>query len=194
MCTAFTHAFVAAAGGKMAFSRPMPLKFWLLAMFCAAAPDLDTGLHAYGVKYGDLWGHRGMTHSLLFALLLAVVVVSWLFRHEARWLSRRWFALVGFFFAATASHGVLDAFTDGGLGIAFFSPFDDARHFFPWTPIEVPPIGVRLMFTRGGAHVLMSELLWIWLPTTSLLAVVLATRWLLRRKGASSRAEPQGLQ
>ena len=31
------------------------------------------------------------------------------------------FALVTYFFLATASHGVLDAMTNGGLGVAFFA-------------------------------------------------------------------------
>jgi membrane-bound metal-dependent hydrolase YbcI (DUF457 family) len=41
-----------------------------------------------------------------------------------------------------ASHGVLDALTDGGKGVAFFSPFDTTRHFFPVRPIPVAPITV----------------------------------------------------
>ena len=37
-----------------------------------------------------------------------------------------------YLFLSTASHGVLDALTDGGLGVAFFSPFDQTRYFFPF--------------------------------------------------------------
>jgi hypothetical protein len=54
-----------------------------------------------------------------------------------------------FFFLATASHGLLDAMTDGGLGVAFFSPFDKHRYFFPWTPIRVSPIGLTRLFQRA---------------------------------------------
>nr|HRC76832.1 rhodanese-like domain-containing protein [Kouleothrix sp.] len=32
-------------------------------------------------------------------------------------------------------HGVLDAMTDGGLGVAFFAPFSATRYFFPFRPI-----------------------------------------------------------
>ena len=39
-----------------------------------------------------------------------------------------------------ASHGVLDALTDGGPGVAFLAPFDDTRYFFPWRPIRVSPL------------------------------------------------------
>jgi hypothetical protein len=34
-------------------------------------------------------------------------------------------------FLATAGHGLLDAMTNGGLGLAFFSPFDNHRYFLP---------------------------------------------------------------
>ena len=101
MATAFTHAFVAVAAGAACFRRPMPLKFWLLAPACSALPDVDVGLHAYGVPYADLWGHRGMTHSIFFALVLSLVIVSWLFRREAPFASRSWAALVTFFFLVT---------------------------------------------------------------------------------------------
>jgi inner membrane protein len=51
-----------------------------------------------------------------------------------------------------ASHGILDAMTDGGLGVAFFSPFDDTRCFFPFRPIKVSPIG--LSFFSCGLDVM----------------------------------------
>src|SRR5688572_28506208 len=117
MCTAFTRALVALAVGRAWYAGRMPLKFWLLAPMASALPDLDVGLHSYGVDYEDLWGHRGMAHSLLFAMFLALVIVTWLFRADCRFLSRPWWGLTLFFFLVVASHGFIDAFTDGGLGI-----------------------------------------------------------------------------
>lgn len=89
----------------------------------------------HGVEYGDLWGHRGMTHSILFALILGAIVSTWLFRlwwsedAQARindipmpWSSKRWWSLFVFFSLITASHGFLDAFTNGGLGRWIRSP------------------------------------------------------------------------
>ena len=70
MATAFTHGMVGLVAGRIFFRRPMPARFWVLAAGCSALPDLDVGLHVYGVEYGDLWGHRGMMHSLLFAAAL----------------------------------------------------------------------------------------------------------------------------
>jgi len=87
-----------------------------------------------------------------------------------------------YFFLATASHGFLDAMTDGGLGVAFFSPFDNHRFFLPWTPIRVSPIGVGRFFTDRGLAVLQSELLWICVPA----ALLALTAWLIRRRVAPS--------
>src|SRR4051812_12998583 len=49
-------------------------RFWSLVVTCSVLPDADSiGFHA-GVPYGALWGHRGMTHSLLFAAVLAAAL------------------------------------------------------------------------------------------------------------------------
>ncbi len=72
--------------------------------------------------------------------------------------------------------------TAGGLGVPFFSPFTNARYFFPWCPIRVSPIGLSRFFTERGLEVLQSELLWIWLPSALLAAFAW---WWLRRRAAS---------
>jgi inner membrane protein len=194
VATAFTHAFVALAAGKICFARPMPWKFWVLAMGCSALPDLDVGLHSYGVEYEDLWGHRGMMHSLLFAAALAFAVVSWFFRREAPFGRRQWWGLFIFFFVVTASHGVIDAFTDGGLGIAFFSPFDASRYFAPWNPIPVSNFGLSSMFDHYGAHVMLTEVKLVWLPIGAMAAVAMALRRMVKTRPAvvalSSPAAP----
>src|SRR5262249_54404574 len=137
-------------------------------------PDLDVVGFRFGVHYGDFWGHRGFTHSLLFAALLTSMILITGFRGGVAGINQ--VSLWAFLFLATASHGLLDAMTDGGLGVAFFSPFDNHRYFFPWTPIHVSPIDVSRFFTHRSLSVLETELVWIWLP-----AVLLAAcSWLLR--------------
>src|SRR4030042_6463779 len=79
--------------------------------------------------------------------------------------SKQWFFYLIFFFLLSTSHGILDAFTNGGLGIALLSPFDKTRYFSPWRPIMVSPIGVISFFGRWGLAVIKSELLWVWLPS-----------------------------
>jgi inner membrane protein len=58
-----------------------------------------------------------------------------------------------------ASHGLLDALTDGGLGVAVFWPFSNERFFAPWRPLPVAPIGARFWSGRGLAVVAV-ELCW----------------------------------
>ena len=96
-------------------------------------------------------GHRGFTHSILFVLLLGVAVASIEFRKEKiRFGSHAWLGVAAFFMAVTMTHGLLDAMTDGGLGVGFFIPFSAERYFFPWTPIQVSPIGASNSSPRAG--------------------------------------------
>ena len=179
MASAFTHAFFAAAMGKVYAVKSQPARFWLLSMLCAVLPDADVVGFAFGVHYDSMFGHRGLTHSLAFALLLACAVVA-LFFHGAP--NRK--ALAAYFFLVTASHGALDALTDGGLGVAFFAPFSGERYFFPFRPIVVSPIGPADFFSEWGAAVIKSELLWVWLPSALVVAFVLIFRR-LRGRGAA---------
>jgi inner membrane protein len=55
--------------------------------------------------------------------------------------------------------------TNGGLGVAFFAPFNNQRYFFPFRPLLVSPIGVDPFFTTRGLKVIFSELVWIWFPS-----------------------------
>jgi len=168
---------VAALGIGACFYRPgTPKRVWIVGAACSAIPDLDVLGFRFGIRYGDFWGHRGFTHSLLFAALLASAVILLGFRQASPPLGR--LPLWSYLFLATASHGFLDAMTDGGLGVAFFSPFDTHRYFLPWTPIRVSPIGLGPFFSHRGLEVLQSELLWIWLPA----AVLIFTAWSFRRR------------
>lgn len=179
MASAFTHSFVALAGGKISTGEKMPRRFWALAALCSILPDFDVVTFRLGIPYGHLLGHRGFFHSLLFAAVLAVLVVLLAFRDVPRW-SPKWWKLAAFFFAVTASHGVLDAMTTGGYGIGFFIPFDNTRYFLPWRPLRVSPIGVYGFFSRWGWDVIKSEFLWVWTP----LLLFLAATALFRRHAA----------
>jgi inner membrane protein len=70
--------------------------------------------------------------------------------------------------------------TDGGLGIAFFSPFDLQRYFLPWRPIHVSPIGVGRFFGARGLRILWSETVWVWLPVLAIWALAKAVHMLRR--------------
>lgn len=173
MPTAPTHAVSALALGA-AFYRPgIPARLWIVGAALAALPDVDVVGFRFGIRYEDLLGHRGLTHGLPFAVVVAAIAVAAGFRRGAGSLSP--LAVGGFLALATASHGFLDAFTDGGLGIAFFSPFDPTRYFAPFRPIAVSPISPRRILEPAFLRVVGTELLWVWLPSTIVIAARLVS-------------------
>ena len=152
-----------------------PKSVLIVGALCSVIPDLDVIGFSLGIHYGDFWGHRGFTYSFVFAALLATAA---LLAFPGLPSGIRWPALWTFFFLAAVSHGLLDAITDGGLGVALLSPFDNWRYFFPWTPIRISPIGITRFFSVRGVAVLQSDFLWIWLPAI----FVAVCAWLLRRQ------------
>jgi len=175
VASAFSHAVVALALGKTVVGVPIARRFWALSVGCSILPDADVLGFGLGIPYSHMLGHRGLSHSLAFALVLAVVVVRYGFREVAVG-STRWWLLLSHFFLVAASHGLLDAMTNGGLGVAFFAPFDDTRYFLPWRPVYVSPIGIAPFFSRYGMTVLASEVLWIWVPALLITAAAGAAR------------------
>jgi inner membrane protein len=140
-------------------------------------PDADAFGLDLGIPYGHLLGHRGLSHSILFALLLAVcAALLYLTLRSSRSAA---FAVV---LISCASHGLLVALTNGGMGVALLSPIWNHRYFFPWRPIAVSPLGVEYFFSAWGLRVIRSEALWVWLPC----ALVGGLGFLIRRepKGA----------
>jgi len=142
----------------------------LVGMALTALPDIDVVGFRFGIAYGDLLGHRGLTHSLPFAAAVGAIV-AW----PAARLSGTRFGVLWLYFAlCLASHGLLDAFTDGGLGIAFLSPFSNERYFFDFRPIRVSALSVQGFFAGDWTGLLASEVQWIWLPAMALAAAGLA--------------------
>lgn len=184
MASLFSHAAAALALGAC-FDRPgVPKRVWALGAFAAMLPDADVLAFKLGIPYEHMLGHRGLTHSLLFAAVLAGILA--LVAGTTPGMSRA--ALCLYLFLAAASHGALDALTNGGLGVAFLAPFDNHRFFFPFRPIQVSPIGVARFFSARGRAVIRSELVWVWLPSILLATLAILTRAF--RRSARKSAEP----
>ena len=175
MASAFGHAFAAIALGTSVSKTYRSTKFWILAIICSTLPDADVIGFSFGIPYESFWGHRGFSHSLLAALLIGMIIT--IIFYSTIILSKKGILLILFFTLATASHAVLDAMTTGGLGIAFFSPWDDTRHFFKWRPIQVSPIGIENFFSKWGLRVIMSELIYIFIPGT----IYIITLYIIRK-------------
>lgn len=175
MTSTVTHLVVPIAVAVALGPKRISPKLALAGAFMAVLPDFDVIGFRFGIEYGDDWGHRGASHSLLVAGLCAgFVSLIW---QEAR--SAMGFAFLAF---ATASNGLLDAITNGGLGVGFLWPFDNARYFAAVTPVRVSPIGLSF-FSQSGILTLWSEMRWVWLPC----AILALGGWGVRRAARSGR-------
>ncbi|MBP6824667.1 MAG: metal-dependent hydrolase [Acidobacteria bacterium] len=171
MPTIFSHAIFSSALGAAYATEPMPKRFWLLAALCSVLPDFDVIAFGLGIPYRSVWGHRGITHSLLFAVLVGCAIAWTAFRaQELATMKRSRVSLAIFFSLATTSHLMMDSLTSGGLGVALFAPFENSRYFAPWRPIRVSPIGADF-FSARGLLALASEFIWVWLPAMALVAI-----------------------
>ena len=173
MPTLFSHPAVPLALGLGLGPRAVPPRLLATGIVASILPDLDVvGLYL-GVPYSAGLGHRGATHSLLFA---AAVGLAGAFGRRA--LGAGAGSCFLFLFAVTASHAVLDGFTDGGLGVAFLWPWSARRYGAPWVlrVIKVSPITVTDFFAKGGLRVLASELVWIWPPALAVGLILFAVR------------------
>jgi len=180
VASAFGHACAALTMGNV-YSRKKPaFLFWVLSVVCAIIPDADIIGFKFGIAYGSTFGHRGFTHSIVFALLMGFIA-SWIFLALTSTSKKDKWKFIIYFFLVTLSHPLLDACTTGGLGVAFFSPFSNHRYFFPFHPIKVSPIAVNSFFSEWGLKVLLSEFIWIGLPS---LAITLVTYFIRKRRNA----------
>ncbi len=159
MPTILTHALLPLAAAVALGRTRLPPRLALAGMAAAVLPDADVAMFALGIDYAHAWGHRGASHSLVFALACGALAAL-----LARSLRARAIRALAFVALSAASHPLLDMLTDGGLGVALFWPWSDARHFAPWRVVEVSPFANRF-FSARGAEVLWSELRWVWLPT-----------------------------
>jgi inner membrane protein len=134
-----------------------------VAMVCACLPDLDLIGFAFDVRATDHWGHRGFSHSIAAAAVLALGAGA-LFLRNLRIGSRPWWEVTAFVFAATAAHGLVDAMTVGDVGVALFAPFEWGRHFLPLRLLPVCPLGAPEYVSRWGLLVFLNEGLYLLAP------------------------------
>jgi len=174
MPSIITHAAVPLALWCAADRGRIPPRLLAAGVIAAMLPDADVLAFALHIPYADAFGHRGASHSLLFAGVLAALAAMLAFFGNRR----PWSAVSSqprlasttstvqaavFVFICAASHPLLDAMTSGGLGVALAWPWSEHRFFAPWRPIRVSPFAPQFFSARGLAT-LLSELRWVWLP------------------------------
>ncbi|GAB4536274.1 MAG: metal-dependent hydrolase [Haliangiales bacterium] len=164
------HIAVAMAAGRLHTRAGPPAPRRLLgAMLAFSAlsllPDADVIAFWLEIPYHAPWGHRGASHSLAAAVALGLLATPLLLRlsgpspetDAGPALTRRYLITAAQCVAVALSHSLLDALTDGGLGVALYWPLSDERVFAPWRPIPVAPIGLGLLSGRG-LYVMLTEL------------------------------------
>jgi inner membrane protein len=180
MASLLTHPVVPIAIAIIAGRKLIPLPVLLLGILFAILPDADSVTFRLGIPYASPFGHRGFSHSICCALAFAIAAVP-----LSRRLDAKPVALFLFLFASMLSHGVLDAMTNKGNGVAFFWPFSAERFFFGFHPIEASPVSVRRFLSECGIEILQSELKWVWMP---LLVLTLFGYGMRKKLGASKAA------
>jgi inner membrane protein len=172
VATIWTHAVVGFGIAQVYTPRRRVWLYWTLAAFLSVLPDFDT---LWLAPYGSVLGHRGLTHSLLFALWVGFLAATLTYRPLRAHLG----ALTAVFFVAMGSHGVLDAMTRGGANIPFFWPLADQR-CGNWGPIPNQDLGFEFPDPRRS-RALRAELLWVWLPTVVWIVAAMVYRAIKRR-------------
>lgn len=149
----------------------IPKRLLILGIAATILPDLDVLAFRLGIASSSDFGHRGFTHSLFFALFVGLVAMPF-----AKALQSIRKIVFVFIMLCTASHGLLDMLTNGGLGVAFFWPFSSERHFFPYQVVQVSPISLSKVFSPAMLQVFKSEALWLWTLAASMALVAFFTR------------------
>ncbi len=172
------HLIVGVSAGRLSRAPRVEAPWaWMAGLVALShAADLDVLAFRFGIPYGAAFGHRGAAHSIVVATALGL---AWGLVGVRLGVRPR-VALITALLVAI-SHGVLDAFTDGGKGIALFWPFSSERVFAPWRPIPVAPIGMGILSRRGVAVMLQEVALFS--------PLLLLAFWPSRRERRRGRAE-----
>lgn len=170
-----TQALLGAAVGEATLGRKVGRKALGWGALAGTLPDLDIVAYPFLDPVGELVFHRGPTHALLFAPLVAPLLggLVWrLYRRRgspaagAGW--RGWTAL---FFWALFTHPILDTLTV--YGTQLFRPFSDLPAAVPALFIIDPLYTLPLLVAVGGGLIIRDahkrwRLAWVGLALSTL--------------------------
>ena len=160
MPTTITHSFVGISSAHL-FSNHAPcVRLLTLSLIAANLPDIDILTLYLGYADSHVLGHRGICHSISFALCLGPCLTvaynpSWKIR-DTHWL---WYSI--YFFLLICSHGMLDSLNTSG--VAFLAPFSNTRYFFSIHPVVESP-RIEDFASLQSSLALLSEIQQIWGP------------------------------
>jgi membrane-bound metal-dependent hydrolase YbcI (DUF457 family) len=152
-------------------------KLFVLAAILSLIPDTDVLFYiAFGVL--GMTPHRGITHTLSFAVLMGLALTA-LFRSYFDLTFQRSFLL---FFGVLFTHLVLDYLMGCGPAVPFFWPLTDQGYLFPY---KVVPTAYYALSVAGLASVLLhpATLIGMLIETVIFLPLFLISQ----RRSTSSR-------
>ncbi|MEX2339822.1 MAG: metal-dependent hydrolase, partial [Aquisalimonadaceae bacterium] len=127
-----SHALLGGAIAQATLGRRLGNRAVFWGIGAALIPDIDVPLGALMSDAAALTFHRGITHSLLFVTLVALLL-GWLAARLNRSQGVQWKTWALMFWLVLLSHLIIDAFTS--YGIRLLLPFSD--HAFAIASISV---------------------------------------------------------
>lgn len=121
-----THIVLGACAGELLLGKKIGKKALVLGAAAQSLPDIDFVASLWLGPTEDLIAHRGITHSILFAVLISPLLGFVISRTINPPVSaKKWTA---FFLVEIFIHLFIDAFNNYGIG--WFEPFSDWRISF----------------------------------------------------------------
>lgn len=176
MASLFAHAALPLVASRaLVLPEGHERRVLVAAALCGCLPDLDVVTYALEIRANEPLGHRGLFHSLLAAFVLAGVATFVVCRKLDRRGPevRRVFLFLLF---SAVSHGVLDALTQGEVGVALFAPFSTVRVASPWKLLPACPVGLTEYLGYFGFLTLANEVLYAVAPVALAVSLVRARR------------------
>jgi inner membrane protein len=143
-----TQATLGAAVGELVLGRRLGNRALAWGGAFGTLPDLDVLISPLLDHAGNLWWHRGPSHSLLVMTLASFLLAPWLARRWGREKVSR--ARAGaFVFLVWSTHVLIDCFTVYGTSVLW--PFSDHRagfnHLFIIDPLFTLPLLVAVIWS-----------------------------------------------
>ncbi len=137
-----TQGILGAAVGQVGFQRTLGRKALACGAIIGMLPDLDVLVRFSSDVCAEMLHHRGVTHSLFFAPLVAPIM-GWLCNNFYK--QQQLPSWIGLWFWSLITHPLLDVFTV--YGTQLLAPFSDHRFSFCAVPIIDPAYSVPLLLS-----------------------------------------------
>jgi inner membrane protein len=120
-----TQTVLGGAVGEMVLGKKAGNKAIMWGAMGGLIPDLDIFVAPFFSEVDGLFVHRGFSHSLLFAFILAPFMGWFIYQIHKKKMDVKWREWTFLIFMAAFTHPILDYFTTYGTGA--FLPFSNYR-------------------------------------------------------------------